>query len=390
MKIYSIADNIVSPLGFDTSRNFAAISNLQSGIKEIKDEQIAGESFFGARIDCGTLEADFLPNKKAFTRLEKMFITSIGNVLNAISGLDKQRLLLVISSTKGNVDLYDGASAIPAERIRLNAMARAINEYFGLLHPPVVVSNACISGLSAIITGKKLIEMGMYDHVLVSGGDLLSEFVISGFQSLKAISSEPCKPYDRDRTGISLGEACGTILLSNNPNLCIEKNAFSVVSGGGQSNDANHISGPSRTGKGLKIAIEKALSESRLTPGGIQYVNAHGTGTLFNDEMESLAFAGLGFTITPINSLKGYFGHTLGASGIVETIICIWQMNNGILFKSLGYEQKGVSGDIQVLNVHQKSENLRHIMKTASGFGGCNAALVLEKGSQFAEDFICI
>src|SRR5690606_19024532 len=109
---------------------------------------------------------------------------------------------------------------------------------------------------------------------------------------------------------------------------------------GGQSNDANHISGPSRTGKGLKIAIEKALVKSGVAVNSIAYINAHGTGTVFNDEMESLAFSDLGFQNTPVNSLKGYFGHTLGASGIVETIISIWQMNRGLLFKSLGFTER--------------------------------------------------
>lgn len=381
MKIYSVADNIVSALGFNSLQHFTALSNLQSDIKKINDVNMAPEPFFGAPIDDHALEENCnWENASAFTRLEKMFIISIGSILNTVPDLDKSRLLLIISSTKGNIDLHNSASAIPKERIGLNAMARTISSFFHLKHEPLVISNACTSGVSAIITARKLISMGMYDHVLVSGGDILSAFVVSGFQSLKAISPAPCKPFDSHRNGISLGEACGTMLLSNNPALCRQQEAFATLLGGGQSNDANHISGPSRTGKGLKIAIEKALLNAQLSAEAIQYINAHGTGTLYNDEMESLAFADLGFRNTPINSLKGYFGHTLGASGIIETIMSIWQMNRGVLFKSMGFEQTGVSGNINVLSAHQNVNNLSHVMKTASGFGGCNAALVLAKG----------
>lgn len=380
MKVYSVADNIVSSLGFDTFQHFTALSDLKSGIKEINDNKIAKGPLFGAQIDTGELEDNFEWERKSyFTRLEKMFIISISNVLNSVPKLEKSRLLLIISTTKGNIDLHTGDLKIPEERIGLSSMAKTIGSFFKLTNTPLVISNACISGLSAIITAKKLISMGMYDHVVVAGGDILSEFVVSGFQCLMAISSSPCKPYDLHRNGISLGEACGSLLLSNDPDLCSQKLSYASLSGGGQSNDANHISGPSRTAKGLKIAIEKALATSQLPGDAIRYINSHGTGTLFNDEMESLAFSDLGFQNVPVNSLKGYFGHTLGASGVIETIMAIWQLNNGLLFKSLGFEEEGVSGKINVLKAHQNGENLQYVMKTASGFGGCNAALVLKK-----------
>lgn len=383
MEVYSVADNIISSLGTTSSQHYDALLNLKSGIQKINDKTLAAEPFFGAQIDSILLDDHFNRDEKfKHSRLEKMFIISISNILETMPELDKDRLLLIISSTKGNIDLLKPASGIADQRSSLSSMAKHINAFFQFKHEPVVISNACISGLSAIITARKLIKMGRYDHVLVAGGDIMSEFVISGFQCLKAISSNPCKPYDLHRDGISIGEACGTILISNNPALCKQKESFSTLCEGGQSNDANHISGPSRTGKGLKIAIEKALVKSGVAVNSIAYINAHGTGTVFNDEMESLAFSDLGFQNTPVNSLKGYFGHTLGASGIIETIISIWQMNRGLLFKSLGFTERGTSGNINVIDKHREIDKAKYIMKTASGFGGCNAALILKNGNE--------
>ncbi len=320
-------------------------------------------------------------NWKAYTRLEKGFIRSIAAVLRTVPGINKQRLVLVISSTKGNIDLIgrEGTGAVGAERIELPAMAQAINSFFKLPHAPVVVSNACISGVSAVLVARKLISMGLCDHALVAGGDLLDKFILSGFQCLKAISEEPCRPYDADRKGINLGEAVGTMLISNDPALNTNKDAFSLIAGGGQSNDANHISGPSRTGKGLKIAVGNALKSAGLAGKELGYINAHGTATLFNDEMEAIAFSDLDLQELPLNSLKGYFGHTLGAAGVVESIITIRQLNRGLLLQSPGYASSGVSRSLNVLQENQQAHRLQYALKTVSGFGGCNAAVIYGK-----------
>lgn len=375
-----MADNIVSSLGFTTQEQFTALSNLQSGIKQIDEGVLSPDPFFGAQINSREIATHFdHQDDEKYTRLEKMFIIAIINVLKTVPDINKNRLLLIISTTKGNIDLFNSKNTIPRERIGLSAMTKVISRFLKLKHNPLIISNACISGVSAILTAKNLISMGMYDHVIVAGGDILSEFVVSGFQSLKALSDRPCRPYDADRDGITLGEACAAILLSNDATLCTNNACSSSILGGGQSNDAHHISGPSRTARGLKIAIAKALSSSGIKKEAIGYINAHGTGTLYNDEMESIAFNDLQLQSVPINSLKGYLGHTLGASGVIETILSIWQLNNRLLFKSFGYEKSGVSRALNLLNEHYQPDNLRYIMKTASGFGGCNAALIIGK-----------
>lgn len=351
------------------------MSYKQSGIAKIPAGKLYPFDFYGAHIDCQKVDEKFGQKNTTYTFLEKIFLLSISKVLETVPRINKDRLLLIIATTKGNIDLLGNNSS---ERLTISDMARMINRYFQLPHEPLVVSNACISGISALLIGKKLIEMGEYDHVLVAGGDTLSEFTISGFQCLKAVSDEPCRPYDTARAGVTLGEACGTVLLSRDMGLCSNKNALSILAGGGQSNDANHISGPSRTGKGLKIAIGKALKQVKIDRHSIGYINAHGTATLFNDEMEAIAFDDLGMSNIPLNSLKGYFGHTLGAAGVIETILSVHQANIGLLFPTLGYEERGVSRPINILRESLDAPALPYVLKTASGFGGCNAALVIK------------
>jgi 3-oxoacyl-[acyl-carrier-protein] synthase-1 len=240
----------------------------------------------------------------------------------------------------------------------------------------MVVSNACISGVLAIITAQRLIQSGQYENVIVSGGDLVSEFTLSGFNSFKALSDEPCKPYDAARKGITLGEGCGTLLLTSDENLLDKSNKKISVAGGSVSNDANHISGPSRTGEELALAITNAIKEAQCES-AIDFISAHGTATAFNDEMESKAFSVAGLKDVPLNSMKGFLGHTLGAAGVIETVITLETMKRNILLPSLGFENSGVS---EPLNIITQTENrvVDTSLKTASGFGGCNAAVIFK------------
>jgi 3-oxoacyl-[acyl-carrier-protein] synthase-1 len=221
----------------------------------------------------------------------------------------------------------------------------------------------------------RMIASGLYDHAVVTGGDAISEFVISGFQSFQALSPDPCKPFDINRTGLSLGEGCGTVILTADSTMTGFAQPVAYL-GGATSNDANHISGPSRDGEGLYLSIAPAMKEAQVTPDDLDFVSAHGTATPYNDEMESLALTWAGLENVPVNSFKGYIGHTLGAAGVIETILSIYSIRNNILFKSAGYSENGVSRPLNVIMEHT-SKSVRKVLKTASGFGGCNAAIVV-------------
>jgi 3-oxoacyl-[acyl-carrier-protein] synthase-1 len=202
----------------------------------------------------------------------------------------------------------------------------------------------------------------------------VTEFTVSGFKSFNALSPNPCKPFDARREGINLGEAVATLIVTNKNEL---KNQSSMlILNGASANDANHISGPSRTGEGLLAAVNMTLKN--LTDIEIDTINAHGTATPYNDEMESIAFERAGLSEVPLNSLKGYYGHTLGAAGVLETIISIESAFNNRLIRSAGFETMGVSGKIEVIKEHTQKE-IKTVLKTASGFGGCNGAMLLTK-----------
>jgi len=361
--------NIISPLGFTTKQNFDAVCD---GKIAMQNHTFNGVTYCTAIIENKLLDEVFIQqtklNPKEFTRLEKMCILSIKDVLNN-SDIDvkSKRTLFIFSTTKGNIDLLENTkSEIPEERVYLHKTAEIIAAHFGFTNKPMVVSNACISGLLAIIIAKRLLADNQYDNIIVTGADIVSTFTLSGFNSLGALSSNPCKPFDKSRTGINLGEAAASVLISNQQ----KEDGVEIVSGS-SANDANHISGPSRTGEGLYKCLQKVLVHNTAP----DFINAHGTATEFNDEMESIAFNRAGLQNILINSLKGYYGHTLGAAGVLESVFCIEGLRQNKIIASTGFEKQGTSIE---LNIATKTENKKSItcLKTASGFGGCNAAVL--------------
>ena len=375
--IYIVADNIITSLGFTSKENFSALKESRSGIMQTSDPKITQVPMQTSIVDSDRLISEFtkIGNPDKYTRLEKMMILSIKESLQQTnidpSGKDT---LFVFSSVKGNIDLIeDEDHPFEKDRINLWAISEQICEFFDSAIKPIFISNACISGVSAIITGAQYLKNKKFKNVVVCGGDIISEFTPSGFQSFKAVSEQACKPFDANRTGITLGEGVGSIILSINKNLVKESN-FVVFRGGANSNDANHISGPSRTGDGLYYAIRNALKEAKKTNTQIDYISAHGTATPYNDEMESMAINWAKLEHVPVNSLKSYWGHTLGAAGMIECIAGIHSIRENCLIKSLGYSEHGVSKPLNVIKEFKETE-VKNFLKTASGFGGSNAAV---------------
>lgn len=383
LETYIAADNIISPLGFTTAENFEQLKKMQTGVQYFEQSALSHEPVFAAVIDTNKLNSEFdkLQAKEEFTRLEKLVILSISNVLKQNPKIDitNKKTLIVLSTTKGNIDLLDPvlASRFDKKRVYLWEAANVISTYFHNPNKPVVVSNACISGALAIIVGKRMLETEQYENVIVVGADILTHFVVSGFQSFKAVSSQIAKPYDASRDGISLGEACGTIVLTNNVSNVINEPKI-IVRSGASSNDANHISGPSRTGDGLCIAIGKALTEAHVNADEIDFISGHGTATLFNDEMESLAITDAHLEHVPMNSLKSYFGHTLGAAGVIESIVGLQSMRENTLIGTFNFTELGVSKPINIIKKTTEKQ-INNCLKTAAGFSGCNVAVLFQK-----------
>jgi 3-oxoacyl-[acyl-carrier-protein] synthase I len=379
-EIIVAAHTIISPLGFTTEENYTNCLHGKSGIQTIPSPSLPHDPIWVSSFSKDVLQTNFssIRSEKEYTTAEKLLILSIQDTLSqSTTDIQSKELLVIISTTKGNIDLLEEThkNKFPESRVQLWSLSDSIQRYFGTAHKPVLISNACISGVNALILATRLMRDGLYKHILVTGVDLASHFVIAGFQSFKAISSNPCKPFDKARDGINLGEGGASILLTSE-SLAL-KNKIKLL-GGAVSNDANHISGPSRTGDGLYFAISHALTESGLSADQIDALNAHGTATLYNDEMESKAFKLAGLQNTTMNGLKGYFGHTLGAAGLIETIISLRSMQDNQLLPTLGYTSPGTPETVNISNQLVKKD-IRYLLKTASGFGGCNGAIVLEK-----------
>ncbi len=386
--VYILNDNIITSLGFTTAENASSLDSGIIGIRTINDQEFYPGQIQLSLVDTVQLDLKFSAVLKvyqknipadSFTRLEKLFILSIHDVIKDHIVIAKNaRTLLVISTTKGNINLLENRfkAIFSHKRLYLWELGRIIRQFFGFVNTPVIISNACISGVVAVMTATRFLQSGAFDHAVVTGGDIASEFVISGFQSFQALSTKPCKPFDLNRTGLSLGEGCGTMLLSTISGTA-EVSPVRIA-GAATTNDANHISGPSRTGEELSHAIKTVMKQAMVEPGQISYISAHGTATSFNDEMESKAVELSGLAHVPLNSFKGYWGHTLGAAGLVESVAAVFSLRNNTLYRSAGFEIPGVSAPVNVITTNHPA-SLTSCIKTASGFGGCNAAIIYQK-----------
>lgn len=316
--VYAIGHNIISPLGDSSQANFEAVQAGRSGLKTYTDRFPDVEPFCASLFDT---PQSFVP----------LCIRSVeGAITNIQSPITNSKdTVFILSTTKGdNLDLLTPAQTIAA--------------HFGNPNPPIVVSNACTSGVCAQITAQRLLEAGIYRHAVVIGCDIQTRFIVSGFQSFKALSPEPCKPFSPDRQGLNLGEAVATILYTVHPT---PYTPLWTLEAGSIHNDANHLSAPSRTGEGACRCLTDVMQG--LTPSDIALIGVHGTATLYNDDMEKIALERAGLQDVPISALKPFFGHTMGAAGVLETILCALQVQQGTIIKML------------------------------SGFGGVNAAIRL-------------
>lgn len=377
-KVFLTYNSIISALGFTTQAVVNHIKNEVSGISLTTDNSLFQKPFFTSMVDRNLLNENFdkLNPKERYTSLEKMLILSLQDVISNCNLPIDNTVGLIISTTKGNIDALNEKNPFPESYAYLSRLSHALKSHFKFKTEPIVVSNACVSGVLVISVAKKLIDENVYKNVLIASGDLVSAFVLSGFNSFQALSDEPCKPYSIDRKGINLGEAASSILVTSDSRY-LNRESVQIL-GDASCNDANHISGPSRTGEGLFRSVENAMKEAKIQTKDIDYISAHGTATFYNDEMEAIAFNRLGLENVPLNSLKGYFGHTLGSSGLVETIVGMHALEQNTLFASKGFTELGVPKPLNIIKNTEYNE-LNIFLKTASGFGGANTALVLKK-----------
>ena len=361
---YIIADNIISPLGETSEENYLSVKAGRSGIRAYEPGTCnIPEGFYASLL---------------FEDFETLALRSAQKAIaNAQLELKGKRTAFILSSTKGNIE----------ENISLADSAQRIASQLGIDAKPIVVCNACISGLSALILGNRLIDSGLYDAAIVCGCDTPRQFILSGFQSLKALSPEPCRPFDMERMGLNLGEAAATLILSKNP---IQGNSWRMGDGFIR-NDAFHISTPSKTADGLYLSLQRTLESFTKEISStckqidlkahLAFINAHGTATLFNDQMESVAIGRAGLSDLPANAYKSFWGHTMGAAGILETIISMKAIDDDTILGTRGFSELGVSGKMNICAENRPTDK-KGFIKMLSGFGGCNATIWAAKNPE--------
>lgn len=359
--MHLLSTNIISPLGSTTAANYHAVRSGRSALQH----HAAGTRGVPFPFEAALISEEQWQDISVdgMTRFESLVTQSVRKALEGTTiDVASPRTLFILSTTKGDIMT---SPAVSAQHI-----AAAI----GVTTMPIVVCNACISGVAAQILAQRLTDSGYCDAAIVSGADVQGEFIISGFQSLKALSDEPCRPFDAERLGLNLGEAAATMVYAADSMAEGKDNAWYLVAGAIR-NDAFHISGPHPKGEGCMRAVQQVKGDRDA----LALIGVHGTATMYNDQMESKAIERAGLSDVPLSALKGYYGHTMGAAGLLETIITTTALDDGgTILPSLGYHERGVSGRVSISSEVLHTDK-REFIKVLSGFGGCNGAIRLSK-----------
>lgn len=390
MKIYLSRPGVFSAAGKNAEELWKSLLNGdQSGIKRY--ETFSGSTFFAARIDENALQPSTGRFDMKIIRIEEAALKQIGNIIEkAKSKYGENRIAVCVGSCDNGTELsiaghriYFENGAFPKdytiEMQGADYVSTFIAEKYGLQGPVCTFSTACSSSAGALIKAAELIKSGLCDAAVAGGIDIASDTTLDGFASLEAISGSITNPFSKNRSGITLGDGAAFFLLSKEP--LDESMPKICLLGYGESCDAHHMTSPDPSGAGAKKAIEKALSNAKIMPEEVDYVNLHGTGTKFNDSMEAKAVdAVFGAYKVPCSTTKPITGHTLGAAGALELAICFAALTNNALPSQIW---DGVFDDeMPKLNFVNKNDNLyqtKICLSNSFAFGGANACLVIKK-----------
>ncbi len=309
--------------------------------------------------------------------------------LEARSRLDAapERIAVVVGTALGGVEELDHALTDDRRARRAldglyDSPAHALAAWLGARGPVVTVSSACASGATSLGLGADLLREGVADLVIAGGYDILCRFVMRGFDALRSLARERVRPFDRRRSGLLLGEAAGLVLLAREPDA--RGGRLGRLLGHGSASDASHVAAPDAEGRGLQAAIRAALAAGDVDAADLDFVSAHGTGTVLNDRIETSVLRrvlGNRAGAVPVNSIKGALGHTMGAAATLEAIMCLLAGRDGWIPPTVGFEEPDPACDLDYVPGTCRAVRPRRMLSTSLGFGGCNAALVLEAGS---------
>ena len=391
-RVAVVAAGVVSPLGFGLSETLDSLREARDCVNGVTRFPVTG---------CRCKTAGQLPDERLLERryngaharrrhrASHMVIQALGEALAQEPQFKPE--LTVVGTTSGgmsygedyfrslnrNSSLRHSPTWIanyPAQKPVIDAQ-----EAFGISAPCQVIANACASGTNAIGHAFECVRSGRYQRVLAGGYDALSELVFVGFDSLQASTPEKCRPFDRDRTGMVLGEGAAVLALENlDAARARGARVLAEIIGYGISTDNFHLTQPDPSGIGPQQAMERALGSANISADVVDYINAHGTATAFNDAAEGKAISAL-FGRVPVSSTKSMMGHSLGAAGAVEAIICLLALEHQFLPPNINFHAADEDIDLNIVANEAQSAVLRIVLSNSFGFGGTNASILMRK-----------
>ncbi len=384
-RIAIAAAGLSTPIGHGVEAFWSALLAGVSGISEIERFPVA-DLRVGQGGEIKALERVKSSSRLPDSRATRLLLSAADELVTRAEfrplPLDPSRVAVVVGTALGGVEEGEKALGGDARRRRFrdalyDAPAHDLLRWLGATGPAITVSNACASGATSLAVGADLIRHGEADAVVAGGYDVLCRFVMRGFDALRSLTRDVVRPFDRRRMGLLLGEAAALVLLLR------EKDAgpmrLGTLLGHGSASDGSHISAPDPDGAGLERAVRAALAQAGVTPGEIDFVSAHGTGTPLNDRIETAVLRRvIGSRAVPVNSIKPGMGHTMGAAATLEAIMCLLASRDGLIPATLHLEEIDPECDFDHVLGHPRASRPRISLSTSLGFGGCNAALVLE------------
>jgi 3-oxoacyl-[acyl-carrier-protein] synthase-1 len=382
---------IISAMGAGIEAHARTLFATQHGALTLTDEFSPGVAHALGVVDSPLADMCAFPVCR-HSRNNQLLLHAWGQILpqweSLSRGVEPLRVAVVLGTSTSGIRESESAYVAGAapddslqnlvyERQEIAAPAAFIADLAGAQGPIYTLSTACTSGAKALAAGRRLLQAGLADLVIAGGVDTLCRLTVNGFNALAAVSTQPCNPFSANRCGINIGEGAALFLLSRNP-------AALALVGAGESSDAHHISAPDPQGRGAEVAIRQALADAGLAPEQVGYVNLHGTATGLNDRMESHVISRVFGLQTPCSSTKPFTGHTLGAAGAIEAVLCAVAMQRGRLPVHL-WDQVRDPGLADIHLVGADSAWLappeeRYALSTSFAFGGNNIALLLAHG----------
>jgi 3-oxoacyl-[acyl-carrier-protein] synthase II len=390
-RVAIVAAGVISPMGSGLAETLKSLRQGRDCVKPV-------EGFPVDRCRCQTaaqIPGDWLLQRKngdkgrTYHPASRMMIHALGEALEA--DRDFRPELTVIGTTSGGMSFAQEYYRALHRNSSLRQTPRWIANYppqkpvidaqerFGISAPCRVIANACASGTDAIGHAFECVRSGKYQRVLTGGYDAISELVFVGFDSLQAATPEKCRPFDRNRSGMVLGEGAAILALENFESAEARRaQILGEIVGYGSSTDNFHLTQPDPTGSGPRRAMQAALQSANLSAQSVDYINAHGTATAFNDAAEGKAIMEL-FGRVPVSSTKGMMGHSLGAAGAIEAIVCLLALQNQFLPPNINFRSGDEDLDLNVVANQSPHANLNIVLSNSFGFGGTNASIVMRK-----------